>query len=138
MQAKMRENVKRLIGTIPLEKDNKFDSAMVKTQIDKRQALLEHCNHMVKYVDHLHRICEFIAVAADGYGNQPREFINSYYTFETITLNLAQVFDDGRGYAAIDQMNELYQRSEKNIERIRRAIRLRQLHQATAGGYVTS
>lgn len=137
-QQKLRESAKRLIGTIPLEKEKKFDSTLIKTQIDKRQALLEHCYHMVKYVDNLHRICEFIAVAADGYGSQPREFINSYYVFETITLNLVQIFEDGRGYAAIDQMNQLYQRSEKNIERIRRAIRIRQLHQATTAGYVTS
>ena len=134
----MRESAKRLIGTIPLDKEKQFNSALIKTQIDQRQALLEHCNRMVKYVDNLHRICEFTAVAADGYGNQPREFLNSYYVFETIILNLVQIFEDGRGYAAIDQMNELYQRSEKNIERIRRAIRLRQLHQATTAGYVTS
>ena len=138
MQGKLRENVKRLVGTIPLDKQNEFDSALLQTQIDKRQALLEHCYRMVKYVDDLHRMCEFMAVAADGYGGQPKEFVNSFYAIEMIIRNLMKIFENGRSYAAIDQLNELYRRCEKHVERVRRAVRLRQLHQATTTGYMTS
>ena len=64
VQTKLKENVKRLIGTIPLDDNTLLDSAINKIEIDKRQALLENCYQMVKYIDDLHRICEFTAVSA--------------------------------------------------------------------------
>jgi len=138
VQTKLKENARRLIGTIPVEKDAFIDSTFIKIQLEKRQALIEHCYQMVRYIDYLHRICEFVAVAAEGYTNLPKEFFNSLHRFELILFKLIQIFDNGRGQTAIEQLNQLYQRSEKLIERLRRAVQLRRLHQMNAGGYVTS
>ena len=64
---------------------------------------------MVKYINYLHRICEFIAVSADGYGNNPIEFSNSLYPLETILFNLSQILEGGKGYKAIEQLNNYIQ-----------------------------
>jgi hypothetical protein len=84
VQSKLKENTRRLIDTIPMYKDALLDSTLIKTQLEKRQALLEHCYQMVKYIDYLHRICEFVAVAAAGYTNHPKEFFNSFPRFELV------------------------------------------------------
>lgn len=138
VQFKLKENARRLIATIPLDKDALLDSTLIKTQLEKRQTLLEHCYQMVKYIDYLHRICEFVAVTAAGYSNSRKEFVNSFYLFESIIFKLMQIFDNGRDYSAIEQLNELYQRSEKLIELLRHAVRLRRLHQVNTVGYITS
>ncbi|CAF0935271.1 unnamed protein product [Adineta steineri] len=134
-QIKQNENCKRLIGTIPLDKQSHFDTILIKSQIDKREALLKHCYEIVKYIHYLHRICEFIAVAADGYANNPAEFFHNFYPLETIALNLSQILKDGRGYQAIEQLNHLHKTSEKLIERLRQSVILRQKR---SNGYMTS
>jgi hypothetical protein len=134
-QLKQNENAKRLIGTIPLDKNTVFDTSIIKSQIDKRQALLQHAYEIVKYINYLHRICEFIAVAADGYANNPIEFSNSLSPLETILLNLSQILEGGRGYQAIEQLNNLHKKSEKIIERLRQAVIRRRLN---SNGYMTS
>jgi hypothetical protein len=134
-QIKQNDNVKRLIGTIPLDKDTFLNSSLIKSQIDKRETFLKHCYEMVKYINYLHRICEFIAVAADGYANNPIEFSNSLYPLETILFNLSQVLEGGKGYKAIEQLNELYAASEKLIQRIRQAVFRRRINPS---GYITS
>ncbi|UJR30888.1 hypothetical protein I4U23_018398 [Adineta vaga] len=132
-QAKQFEHCKRLVGTIPFDQPpNEFDSSFIKTQVDKREALLRHCYQMVKYINYLHRICEFVAVAADGYGNNPIEFANSFSPLETVLFNLSQILESGRGYKAIEQLNHLHQTSERIIERIR------QVRQRNSNGYMTS
>ncbi|CAF3905103.1 unnamed protein product, partial [Rotaria sp. Silwood2] len=137
-QAKQNENVKRLIGTISLDRGTFFDTSLMKSQIDKREALLQHSYEVVKYVNYLHRVCEFIAVAADGYANNPIEFANSLYPFETLIFNMSQIFESGRGYQAIEQLNDLHKRSEKLIERLRHAVNIRKMHRIKRTGYVTS
>ncbi|CAF1031505.1 unnamed protein product [Rotaria sordida] len=137
-QTKQNENVKRLIGTIPLDRETCFDTKLIKSQIDKREELLRHSYEMVKYIIYLHRICEFIAVAADGYANNPIEFSNSIYLFETLIFNMSQLIESGRGYQAIEQLNDLYKKSEKLIERLRHAVILRKTRRINQTGYVTS
>ncbi|CAM4897906.1 unnamed protein product [Rotaria socialis] len=136
-QVKLNENVKRLIGTIPLEKGTSFDTSLIKSQIDKRESLLRHTYEMVKYVNYLHRVCEFIAVAADGYADNPIEFANSLYPFEAIIFNMTVLFETGRGYQAIEQLNDSCKRSESLLERLRRAVSRRKTRQQQIG-YVTS
>ncbi|CAF1582985.1 unnamed protein product [Adineta ricciae] len=127
------ENCKRLIGTIPIEKlPNQFDSSLIKIQIDKREALLQHCYQMAKYINYLHRICEFVAVAADGYANTPVEFVNCLPVLETVTFNLSQLLEVGKGYTTIEKMTSLHQTSERIIERLRHARR------TNKNGYATS
>jgi hypothetical protein len=137
-QTKRNENAKRLIGTIPLDKNTPFDSTIIKSQVDKREALLRHAYEIVKYINYLHRVCEFIAVAADGYGKGPVEFSNSLYPLETVVMSLNQILEGGRGYKAIEQLNEIHKQSEKLIERLRRSVTLRRLRQINTTGYVTS
>jgi len=136
--AKLNENAKRLIGTIPLDKHTLRDSSLMKSQIDKREALLRHSYEMVKYINYLHRVCEFIAVAADNYANNPSEFSNSLYPLETLIFNLSQVLEGGRGYKAIEKLNDLHKQSEKLIERLRHAVNRRQFRQQNRMGYITS
>ena len=135
---KQNENVKRLLGTIPLDKGALFDSTLVKSQVDKREAVLRHLYQMVKYIANLHSICEFIAVAAEGYGNNPSEFRNSLQPLETIAFQMSQILEGGRGQKAIEQIKDLYASSEKIIERLRHAVTLRELRRANTTGYVTS
>ncbi|CAF0868061.1 unnamed protein product [Adineta ricciae] len=135
---KQNENVKRLLGTIPLDKGTLFDSALVKSQVDKREAVLRHLYQTVKYIANLHRICEFIAVAAEGYGNNPSEFRNSLQPLETVAFQMSQILEGGRGPKAVEQLKDLYASSEKIIERLRRAVTLRELRRANTTGYVTS
>ena len=137
-QVKHNENVKRLVGTIPLDKGNCFDSSLITSQINKREALLRHCYEIVKYINSLHRVCEFVAVAADGYANNPIEFSNSLYPLETLIVNLTQILEGGRGYKAIEQLNDLHKTSEKFIQRLRQAVIRRQLHRIDPTGYMTT
>jgi hypothetical protein len=137
-QVKQNENCKRLIGTIPLDKQNPIDSSLIKSQVDKRETLLRHVYEMVKYINYLHRVCEFIAVAADGYANDPIEFSNSLYPLESLIFNLSQVLEGGRGYTAIDQLNSLHKSSEKLLERLRHAVTLRQVRRINTTTYMTS
>ncbi|CAF4746553.1 unnamed protein product [Rotaria sp. Silwood1] len=137
-QAKQNNNVKRLIGTIPLDRGTFFDTTLIKSQIDKREALLQHSYEMVKYVNNLHRICEFVAVAADGYADNPIEFINSLYPLETLIFNMSQIFENGRSYQAIEQLNDLHKKSEKLIERLCHAVMFRKIYGTNKIGYVTS
>lgn len=134
-QMKLNENVKRLIGTIPLEKSPSFDPSTLQSQIDKREALLQHSFEMVKYLNYLHRICECIAVASDGYANNPIEFSNSLYPLESIIFNMTQLFEVGRGYQAIEQLNHLHERSEKLVERLRYSVSSRKIREI---GYMSS
>jgi hypothetical protein len=134
-QAKQNENVKRLMGTIPLDKGTMFNSSLIQSEIDKRETLLRHGYEMVKYINYLHRVCEFIAVAADGYANNPIEFSNSLYPLETLIFNLSQVLEGGRGYKAIEQLNELHKTAEKLLERLRQAVIRRRINPT---GYATS
>jgi hypothetical protein len=138
IQAKQNDNAKRLLGTIPLDKGTLFDSSLIKSQIDKRESVLRHLYEMVKYIGYLHRICEFIAVSADGYGNNPSEFRNSLHQFETIVFNMSQILEGGKGYKAVEQLKQLHGTSEKLIERLRRAVTLRELRRINTTGYVTS
>ncbi|CAF2916168.1 unnamed protein product [Rotaria sp. Silwood2] len=135
---KQKENAKRLLGTIPLDKGSLFNSTHIKSQIDKRESVLRHLFEMVKYIEYLHCVCEFIAVAAEGYGNSPREFRNSLQPLETIVFNMSQVLEGGKGYKAIEQLNQLHAASEKILERLRRAVTLRELRRIKTTGYVTS
>ena len=137
-QQKMRDNAKRLLGTIPLEKGALLDSTLIRSQIDKRESLLRHLYEMVKYVFYLHRVCEFVAVAADGYGNTPMEFRNAVNLLSTLVFNMSQVFEGGRGYKAIEQLKQMHESSEKLLDRIRRAVTLRELRRTNTQGYVTS
>ena len=132
------EHAKRLLGTIPFDKGIPLGSDLLQTQIDKREAMLKHFNEMSKYISYLHRICEFIAVSADGYGNNPSEFRNSLLSFETIVFNMSQVLEGGRGYKAIEQLKQLHETSEKFIQRLQRAVTLRALRRQTTLGYATS
>jgi hypothetical protein len=134
-QTKHNEYAKRLIGTIPLDKKSPFDTSLIKSQVDKRQALLQHSYEMVKYINYLHRICEFIAVAADGYANNPIEFSNSLISFESILFNLTQILENGRGYQAIEQLKDEHKKSEELIERIHQAVIRRRRN---SNGYITS
>ena len=127
IQSKLNENAKRLLGTIPLEKSALFDSTLIKSQIDKRESVLRHLYEMVKYINYLHRICEFLAVSADGYGNNPSEFRNSLQPMEIIVFNMGQILEGGKGYKAIEQIKQLHTTSEKILERLRRAVTLREL-----------
>lgn len=138
IQSKQNENAKRLLGTIPLDKDKLLDTTLIKSQIDKRESVLRHLYETVKYINYLHRVCEFIAVSADGYGNNPSEFRNSLQPLETIVFNMGQILEGGRGYKAIEQIKQLHNASEKVIERIRRAVTLRELRRINTTGYVTS
>jgi hypothetical protein len=138
IQSKLNENAKRLLGTIPLDKGTLFDSALIKSQIDKRESVLRHLYEMVKYIHYLHRVCEFIAVSADGYGNNPSEFRNSIQPMETIVFNMSQIFEGGKGYKAIEQIKQLHTTSEKILERLRRAVTLRELRRINTTGYITS
>ena len=138
VQTKLKENAKRLLGTIPLDDNTLLDSAINKIEIDKRQALLENCYQMVKYIDDLHRICEFTAVSAAGYDYQPKEFFNSLWQLEHIVFNFIRIFESGRGYSAIEQLNQLYERSEKLLKRLRHTVQLRQMRHRNHSGYVTS
>ncbi len=45
------------------------------------------------------------------------------------------VLEGGRGYQAIEQLNNLHKKSEKIIERIRQAVIRRRLN---SNGYITS
>lgn len=135
---KFKENARRLMGTIPLEKGNLLDHASVQKQIDKRESVLRHLNEMVVYIQYLHRICEFVAVSADGYGNNPSEFRNSLQPLETIAFNMSQLYEGGRGFQAIDGLNKLHEKSEILIERLRRAVALRALRRVNTTGYRTS
>ncbi|CAF0849395.1 unnamed protein product [Rotaria sp. Silwood1] len=135
---KQNENAKRLLGTIPLQKGTLFNTTHLKSQIDKRESVLRHLYEMVKYIEYLHYVCEFIAVSAEGYGNNPREFRNSLQPLETIVFNMSQVLEGGKGYKAIEQLNQLHAASEKIIERLRRAVTLRELRRIKTVGYVTS
>jgi hypothetical protein len=137
-QPKQNENAKRLLGTIPLEKGTLFDSSLIQSQIDKRQSMSRHLNEMIKYISYLHRVCEFIAVSADGYGNNPSEFRNSLQPLETIVFSMSQILEGGRGYKAIEQLTQLHASSEKIIDRLRRAVTLRELRRKNTTGYVTS
>ncbi|CAF3473174.1 unnamed protein product [Rotaria socialis] len=139
VQSKLNDNAKRLLGTIPLEKGTLLTSTHIKSQIDKRESVLRHLYEMVKYVEHIHRVCEFIAVAAEGYGNNPCEFHTALHPLEIIVFNMSQVLEGGRGYKAIEQIARLHESSEKIIERIRRAVTLRELRRTQpAAGYTTS
>ncbi|CAF4611486.1 unnamed protein product [Rotaria sp. Silwood1] len=126
-QSKQNENAKRLLGTIPLDKGTLFDSTLIKSQIDKRESVLRHLYEMVKYIKYLHSICEFIADSADSYGNNPSEFRNGSQPLETIVFNMSQILEGGKGYKAIEQLKQLHASSEKIIERLRRAVTLREL-----------
>lgn len=136
--SKQNENAKRLLGTIPLDKGILFDSTLIRSQIDKRESVLRHLYEMVKYTQYLHRICEFVAVSADGYGNNPSEFRNTLQPLEIIVFNMSQILEGGRGYKAIEQIKQLHTTSEKHIERLRRAVLLRELRRKNTNGYVTS
>lgn len=137
-RSKLNDHAKRLLGTMPLEKGTLFSSANLRSQIDKRESVLRHLYEMVKYIDYLHYISEFIAVSAEGYGNNPCEFRAHLQPLETIAFNMSQVLEGGKGYKAIEQLNQLHTTSEKLIERIRRAVTLRELRRKKATGYVTS
>ncbi|UJR15731.1 hypothetical protein I4U23_002666 [Adineta vaga] len=136
--SKQNENAKRLLGTIRLDKGTLFDSNLVQSQFDKRQAVLRHLYEMIKYISYLHRVCEFIAVSAEGYGNNPSEFRNSIQPLEIIIFSMSQILEGGRGEKAIEQLKQLYESSEKMIERLRRVVTLRELRRANTTGYVTS
>lgn len=136
--AKFQENAKRLLSTIPLDKQAVFNQTTIQKQVDKRESVLRHLYEMAKYIEYLHRICEFIAVAADGYGNNPCEFRNNLQTFEILVLTMSQLFEGGRGHKAIEQITELHDKSEKLIERLRRAVTLRELRRKMNTGYATS
>ncbi len=138
IQSKHNENAKRLLGTIPLDKGSIFDSTTIKSQIDKRESVLRHLYEMVKYIAYLHRISEFVAVAADGYGNNPVEFRNTLQPLETTVFNMSQVLEGGRGHKAIEQIKQLHAISEKIVERLRRAVTVRELRRINTSGYVTS
>jgi hypothetical protein len=71
---------------------------------------------MVKFIDYLYRICEFVAVAAASYSNHLKKIFDSFSRFELVIFKLIQIFDNGREYSTIEQLNELYQQSEKLIE----------------------
>ncbi|CAF1226589.1 unnamed protein product [Rotaria magnacalcarata] len=138
VQSKLNDNAKRLLGTIPLEKGTLFTSTHIKSQIDKRESVLRHLYEMVKYIEHIHRVCEFIAVAAEGYGNNPPEFYTALHPLEIIVFNMSQVLEGGRGYKAIEQITRLHESSERIIERLRRAVTLRELRRTQPTGYTTS
>jgi hypothetical protein len=138
IQSKHNENAKRLLGTIPLDKGTVFNSTSIKSQIDKRESVLRHLYEMVKYIAYLHRICEFVAVSADGYGTNPVEFRNSLQPLETLVFNMSQVLEGGRGYKAIEQIKQMHANSEKLIERLQRAVTVRELRRINTTGYVTS
>jgi hypothetical protein len=137
-RGKFKENVKRLLGTIPLEKNDQINSSTAKQQIDKRLSIMRHLESMLKYIVYLYRICEFLAVSAHGYGNNPSEFRHEIPRFSSIVFHMRQVFEGGRGYAAIEQLTALHDDTEKSIERLRRIVRHRELRFMNAMGYVTS
>lgn len=138
VQTKLKENAKRLIATIPMDKYALSDSTMNKTQVDERQVLPEHCYQAVEYIKYLHRICEFASVSVQGSCNEPKEFFNSLLQFELIIFNFIRIFENGRGYSAIEQLKQSHQRCEILIERLRYAVRLRRMHQMNRSGYITS
>lgn len=135
---KQNEHARRLLSTIPLDKDTLFDSNLVKSQVDKREAVLRHLYQMVKYIANLHRVCEFIGVAAEGYGNNPSEFRNSFQSLEIITFQMRPILEGGSGQKAVEQLKDFYESSEKINERLRRAVTLRELRRANTTGYATS
>lgn len=137
-QVKFRENAIRLLSTIPVEKVVQFDVRVIEKQVYERESLLRHLLEMGKYIQYLHRICEFVAVAADGYGNSPGEHKNSLQPLENLLLNMSQVFEGGRGHQAIQQINECHSKAEKIIERLQHAVRIREIRRAKTTGYVTS
>lgn len=138
IQEKLRENARRLIGTIPLDKDNLFDSTISKIQFDQREALLERCFQIIEFMKYLHRICELTCVSAGGYAGEPKQFFNSLRQFESIIFNFTRIFESDRGYSAIDNLNQLYQRSQILLQRLRHAVRLQQMHSSNQDGYITS
>ncbi|CAF0987868.1 unnamed protein product [Didymodactylos carnosus] len=135
LQQKRLEHAKRLISTIPFEKVNEFSTDVIQKQIDKREALLKHAKEMAMYLDYLHRICEFVAVSADGYGNNEPAFSYSLSILETCAFNMSQTLEGGKGTKAIDQLKEFHNKCQKEIERLRRAVALRDLRLKT--GYMT-
>ena len=137
IQSKQNENAKRLLGTIPFEKGI-FTSTNILYQIDKRESIRRHLYEIIKYICYLHSVCEFIAVSAEGYGNNPSEFRSSLVPLQNIGFHMSQVFEGGRGYKAIEQLNQFHMSSEKIIERLRRAVTLRELRRKKTTGYVTS
>ena len=124
---KRNENVKRLIGTVSLDRESDFDISLIKAQVNKRETLLQCSYEMVKYTNYLHRICEFIAVASDGYDNNKKILKHSLYTLETILCHIHQILEVGRGYQAVEQFKSLCKTSERLIEHLRRAVIWRQL-----------
>ena len=137
-QTRFRENAKRLLSTIPLEKNSLFDDNLVRKQIDKRESILRNLFEMAKYIDYVHRVCEFLAVCADGYAHNPSEFRNTLQTFEILVFNMSQVFEGGRGYRAVEQLKDYHSKCEKLIERIQRVVTVRELRRVNTTGYVTS
>lgn len=134
-QTKLNEYAKRLIGTIRLDKSDLFDSVFLEKQIKQREELLQHAYEIVKYISYLHRICEFIAVAADGHGKTLPEYANYLAPFETIILQLTQTLEIGKGYQAIDELHRIHQFSEKLVGKLRKAVFQRRTN---ANGYMTS
>ncbi|CAF1011149.1 unnamed protein product, partial [Didymodactylos carnosus] len=133
LQNKRMEHAKRLISTIPLDT---FNSDTIQKQIDKREQLSKHTQSMAQYVNTLHRICEFVAVSADGYGDSEPQFKNVLPILETLTTNITQVLEGGRGYKAIEQLKDLYDKTQKEIQKLRRAVTMRNLRMKS--GYLTS
>jgi hypothetical protein len=51
---------------------------------------------------------------------------------------MSQVLEGGRGYKAIEQIKQMHANSEKLIERLQRAVTVRELRRINTTGYVTS
>ena len=137
-QLSFRNNAKRLLSTVPLEKKEKFHPTFLEKQIHQRESLLAHLNEMAKYIANLHRICEFVCVAADGYGNTPCEFRNSLQPLEILVENMSQTFEGGRGQNAIGNLNDYHQKAEQIIKNLENLVTIRELRRANTTGYVTS
>lgn len=134
-QTKQNENVKRLIGTIRLDKLESFDPTSLEKQIKQREELLQHGYEIVKYISYLHRICECIGVAADGHGNTLREYENYFSPFECLIIQFNRILEIGKGYQAIDELHRIHQASEKLMDKLRHAVFRRR---TKANGYMTS
>jgi len=65
-------------------------------------------------------------------------FVIVYNHLKQLFFNMSQILEGGRGYKAIEQIKQLHITSEKLIERLRRAVTLRELRRINTTGYVTS
>jgi hypothetical protein len=132
----LRDHAKRLLSTIPLEKSQPLDATAAEREVQKREAMLRHLDEMLKYINYLHRVCEYLAVSADKSDKELRGGAHVLQMLDIHLSGLVNVLETGRGYAAIEQLKELYERCEKQLERLRRMAAQHVL--SRANGYATS